>query len=281
MPLDPIAILAQRETGRRQYESRDAILYALGVGAGRRLEDLPFVYEGAPMRAIPTMACLFGGGATLLADSGIDFTRMLHAEQRLSLHRPLPTAAEIVYEARITQCLDRGAEKGALLVLQSDLRLAADQTPLCTLVSTVLARGDGGFGGSSQAVPPPHATPERPAERRLSVEIRPEQAALYRLSGDLNPLHIDPRFAAGAGFERPILHGLCTYGSVCRALVEEVCGSDSDRIAAYDARFSSPVYPGETIVVDLWRDGPTVSFRAAVEARGVTVLSNGRCVLRP
>jgi len=227
------------------------------------------------------MASLLAGGESLVAASGVDFSRILHAEQRLTLHRPLPPAAEITYEARITHCLDKGPDKGAVLVLQSDVRLAADQTPLCTVVSSAWARGDGGFGGPSHGGPAPHPSPERPADRRLQVEIRPEQAALYRLSGDLNPLHIDPAVAARAGFERPILHGLCTYGSVCRGLVEALCDGDSDRVAAFDARFSSPVFPGETVDVDLWLDGPTVAFRATVTARGATALSHGRCELRP
>jgi len=148
-----------------------------------------------------------------------------------------------------------------------------------TVTATFFARGDGGFGGPSEGQPEPHPIPARAPDASIDIPTRVDQAVIYRLSGDYNPLHIDPAFAKMAGFPRPILHGMCTYGITCRAVLQTYADYDGARIKSHQARFSAPVFPGETITVDLWRDGDVVSFEARVQARGVTVIKNGKTVL--
>jgi acyl dehydratase len=160
------------------------------------------------------------------------------------------------------------------------LRDQLDGEPIATLNRTILARGDGGTGGVQSPAPVPHATPQRPPDKQVTYITRPDQALIYRLCGDRNPLHVDPAVGQSAGFERPILHGLCTYGITCRAVLESYCDFDSARMASHAARFSAPVFPGDTIVVDLWKDGDVISFEASVPGRDKTVIKNGKSVLR-
>jgi acyl dehydratase len=173
---------------------------------------------------------------------------------------------------------DKG-QKGAIIDTETVLKDAADGAPIVTLTSSIFARGDGGFGGPSEGAPEPHSPPDRAPDLRVELGTRPDQALLYRLSGDRNPLHADPVIAKMAGFPRPILHGLCTYGLTCRAVLQTFAGFRPERIKSHEARFSSPVFPGETLVVDLWRDGEVVSFEAKVPSRNVTVIKNGKTVL--
>jgi len=204
----------------------------------------------------------------------------LHGEQRLTVHRPMPFAADILADERITGAFDKG-EKGAIILIEKTLRLKETGEKLCTLVATTVARGDGGFGGPKEGTPETHPLPSRAPDLVQSCDTRRDQAFLYALSGDRNPLHRDPKVAKMAGFPRPILHGLCTYGTACRAVISTVCEYDPDRIAGFDARFSAPVFPGETIVTEMWIDGPVVSFRSKVKERDVVVINNGKCTLRP
>jgi len=263
------------------YTDRDTMLYALGIGLGAdplNRAELNFVYEQG-LRVVPTQATVAAWGAGRLGEVGINYLMVVHGEQRLTVHRPLPAAAEILADWRIEDIIDKGPGKGALVLAETVLKDKRDGAPLVTLGSTIFARADGGFGGPSEGGPAPHPTPTRAPDREVALPTRPDQALLYRLSGDRNPLHSNPDVAKAAGFERPILHGLCTYGVACRAVLMTYADYDPTAIKAFDARFSSPVFPGETIVARMWRDGAVVSFEALIAERGVTVIKNGRCVL--
>ena len=201
---------------------------------------------------------------------------MLHGEQGFEIFKPLPPKGSVVGRSRVTGLIDKGADKGAVLLSERDVFDKQSGDLLCRLTSTTMLRGDGGFGGPSGPLPAPHPLPERRPDRVSSIRTLPQAALIYRLSGDYNPLHADPAVARKAGFERPILHGLCTFGVVCRALVEMVCDGEPSRLKKMPVRFSSPVYPGETIVTEAWSDGGgQISFRAKVAERDVVVINNG------
>jgi acyl dehydratase len=270
------------EGERHEYSDRETILYALGVGFGRDPLDeaeLDYVYERGALKTVPTLASVLTRVA-LLRDCGYDYSKVLHGEQRLTLHRPLPPAGKLIADSRVVAAYDKGRDKGAVILAETKVRSAEDGTPLFTLGSTVFARGDGGFGGPAGSGPEPHRLPARAPDLVCALETRPDQALLYRLSGDRNPLHADPALAKRVGFPAPILHGLGTYGTACRAVLQAVCGYDHTRIASFDGRFSSPVYPGETIATEIWVEGHIISFRCRVPARDVTVINNGKCTLR-
>ncbi|MGK2740765.1 MaoC/PaaZ C-terminal domain-containing protein [Tepidicaulis sp. LMO-SS28] len=263
------------------YGDRETMLYALGIGFGRDpldAKELPFVYE-KNLQTIPTMSSVIAWGAGPLAESGINYLMVVHGEQKLTMHKPLPVAANIVADSRVIGAWDKGADKGAIIVTETVISEKKSGDKLCTMESTTFARGDGGFGGPTEGAPQPHKLPDRDPDQTVEVDTRPDQALLYRLSGDRNPLHADPDIAKQAGFPAPILHGLCTYGTCCRAIVTSVCDYDASKITGFDVRFSSPVFPGETILVDIWKDGKTVSSRARVKERDVVVINNGKCTL--
>jgi acyl dehydratase len=281
MPVDPQKLLAWPfEDLVHTYTTRDSILYALGVGAGTDPmdeADLRFVYEDG-MLALPTMAVVLGYPGFWLKEqnTGADWRQVLHGEQGLVIHKPLPPAATVIGRMKITGFIDKGAGKGALLLSE---RAVIDQKSgelLATVSSTSFLRGDGGTGFSTGPAPAPHALPERAPDASLDLPTAPGQALIYRLSGDFNPLHADPKVAQGAGFPRPILHGLCTYGVAGRALLKLACDDDPARLKRMDLRFSAPVFPGETIRTEIWREGGgKVSFRAKVLERDLVVLNNG------
>jgi acyl dehydratase len=257
------------------------MLYALGVGFCQAdaidEEELRFVFE-SDLKVVPTAATVIARDPSLLHRSGLDMRMMVHGEQRLTVHRPMPSAGEIAVTSRVTHCFDKGTGKGAVLLTETDVRLISGE-PLCTLGSTFFARGDGGFGGPQGSGPAPHPIPDRTPDHRIELPTGQNQALLYRLCGDRNPLHADPRFARAAGFPRPILHGLATYGIMCRGVLKALCNYDPAQIKRFDVRFSAPIFPGETLVGELWRDAHIVSFRARIKERDAVVLNNGLCEL--
>ncbi len=265
---------------RQRLRWQDSALYALSLGAGQDpmdAEDLRFVTEGAAMRALPSMAVVLGYPGFWLRDpaTGVDAVRLVHGEQSVELHAPLPTEGEVIGRSRVTGLVDRGAGKGALLYSERVILDAATGTKLATLGQTTFLRGDGGFGGPDGPVRKPAPEPEGAPEIVLDLPTRPEMALLYRLNGDHNPLHSDPGIAAKAGFPRPILHGLATFGVVGRALLRAVCGNDPARFGRMDCRFSAPVFPGETIRTEIWPTADGAAFRARVVERDVVVVGNG------
>jgi len=266
------------------YTVRDSIIYALGLGFGADPLDegqLNFTFEERDFKAVPTMAAVLCTPGFWVRDpgSGIDWKKVLHGEQAIELHRPLPPKATIKARSRITDIIDKGKGKGALLFAERTLVDRVTDEPLATLKSTTFARGDGGFGGPSGPQPEPHVLPHREPDKVCDLPTLPQAALIYRLSGDPNPLHADPQVAAAAGFDRPILHGLCTLGVAGHAILKTCCDYDAVRFKSLKLRFSSPVFPGETIRTEMWRDGKHVSFRAKVVERDVVVLNNGLSIV--
>jgi acyl dehydratase len=264
------------------YDDKETMLYALSIGMGRDpidRKELPFVYEQRDqLKTVPTMASvlvqdLFG------PDLGWDYGQVLHVEQRMHLFRPLPSSGELLINKRISAAYDLGPSRGAMVLFEAEGRLASDDTALFTIGSTVMARADGGFGGPKGSGPAPHRPPRREPDLSCDLPTRLDQPLWYRLNDDRNPLHADPEVAAAAGFERPILHGLCTYGIACHAILKTICDYDYTLIEGFDVRFSSPVIPGDTIRTEMWQDGNIVSFQCRAVERDVLVLRNGKCTL--
>ena len=267
----------------QSYSSRDAMLYALGCGLGLDPADadqLRFVYEDG-LRALPTMAVVLGYPGFWLKDpaTGVDWRQVLHGEQGLVIHRPLDAAASIIGRTRVTGLADKGAGKGALLFSEREIVEAGSGALIATLTATTVLRGDGGFGGPNAPSSAPPPIPERKADLVCDLPTSPMAALIYRLSGDDNPLHADPQVAAAAGFARPILHGLATFGVVGHALLKACCGYQPTRLRGMRTRFSAPVYPGETIRTEIWRNADAVAFRARVVERDIVVLNNGRALI--
>lgn len=270
---------------RHAYTARDSILYALGVGIGADPLDaaqLRFTYE-KDLVTLPTMAAVLASPGFWMRERrelGIDATRLVHGEQGITLHAPLPPAATVLGASRVTRIVDKGEGKGAVLHVEKTLTDAGSGQLLATTEQVLFLRGDGGFsarGRSDEPPPAPAPTPDTPPDVVLDWATRPEAALVYRLSGDLNPLHVDPAVATRAGFPRPILHGLATWGIACHRLVQACCGGDATRLRSFRARLSAPVYPGETLRVEVWRTGEhEAAFRCRVPARDMVVLSHGR-----
>jgi acyl dehydratase len=264
----------------RTYTERDAIFYALSLGVGQdpvNVDELPFVYEDNTkvLPTFPVVAAQPGFWAREL-DSGIDWVKVVHGEHDLVLHSPMPARGTVRSHTRVIEVIDKGAGKGALVISQRQLNDKATGELYATITQTTFCRGDGGFGGPPRTAPEPHALPTRAPDAVCDLVTRPEMALLYRLNADMNPLHADPAIAKAAGFPRPILHGLATFGVSGHAILKTLCGYDPGRFRSMAVRFSAPVYPGETIRTEIWRDGTIVSFRARVIERDVVVLNNGR-----
>ncbi|MGI8526488.1 MAG: MaoC/PaaZ C-terminal domain-containing protein [Pseudolabrys sp.] len=270
------------------YTGRDAILYALGLGLGQdpmSEDELAFVYE-KNLKALPTFALVLGYSPYWLRnpDSGVNWTKVVHGEQGFVLHRPVLPQGAVIGKTRVVEVIDKGEGKGALVLSERQVTDKASGEAVATLTQTTFCRGDGGFGGpkdgTKREAPAPHPIPERAPDLTCDLTTRPEMALIYRLSGDINPLHADPEFARAAGFPRPILHGLATFGVAGHAILKTVCGYDPARLTAMKGRFSAPVYPGETIRTQMWRDGSVISFRAQVLERDVVAVNNGRAEIR-
>jgi acyl dehydratase len=276
MPINPEAVGSRGEPHLHSWTEKDAMLYALGVGAG--LDELQFTTENTtdtPLRVLPTMAVVLGvGGAGAMRSIGTFNPAMLvHGEQAIRLHREIPTAGEVSTVGEITGIYDKG--KGAVIVMESTSTDTSTGEPLFTSTSSVFIRGEGGWGGDRGPSGPRNVPPERAPDHEVTYRTREDQALIYRLSGDRNPLHSDPAFAAMGGFDRPILHGLCTYGFTGRALLHALAGGDPSRFRAMEGRFSSPVLPGEALTVRMWVDGDAAVFQTLGED-GRVVLDAGR-----
>jgi acyl dehydratase len=265
------------------YSEKDTMLYALGIGFGADPMDeaqLRFVYE-KNLQALPSMAVVLGypGFWAKNPESGIDWVKLVHGEQGLVMHKPLPAAGTVVGRTRVKSIIDKGQGKGALVISERTLIDKQSGGLLATLEQATFCRGDGGYSASGQPSdePPPArpGPPAEPADAIVDMHTRPEMALIYRLSADPNPLHAEPAVAKAAGFARPILHGLGTYGVAAHAILRTWCDYDPARLTRLDVRFSAPVYPGETVRVEMWRRERRVFFRARVPERDTTVLSNG------
>jgi acyl dehydratase len=272
------------EPAERSWDSKDALLYAVGVGAGLGdpLQELEFTTEnseGIEQKVLPTYAVLIAQGRTSGNLGDFDRAMLVHAEQAIELHRPLPVAGTVRTTSTVTGIYDKGS--GALVVTENVAVDAATGEPLATTRSSAFIRGEGGFGGErgSDAA---WERPDREPDHQVTYQTRPEQALVYRLSGDRNPLHVDPKFAARGGFDRPILHGLCTYGVTGRALLHALCDSDPARFGSMSGRFSRPVWPGEALTVSVWRpDGDGTALFQTTKDDGTVVIDRGRMQVRP
>ena len=285
MPIKYEELMALRNLGQTYaYGDRDVMLYAYGIGMGADPldeQELAFVNEATAepraLKVVPTFASVAAWGA---GPGEMHLNRLLvvDGERDITFHRPLLVAARITADSTVLDVFDKGKDKGAVIRHQTVLK---DETgePLATRVASRFARGDGGFGGPSEGQPEPHRVPTRTPDRSIDISTRPDQALVYRLCGDRNPLHSDPEFARRAGFPKPILHGMCTYGISCRGILQTYADYDAGAFRQHVARFSAPVYPGETVTMDLWKDGPVISFEAKVKARNAAVIKSGKTVL--
>lgn len=285
MPIKYDEVMALKNIGQKySWTDREVMLYAVGIGMGADPMDdkeLSFVNEGyytpRELKVVPTYASVAAWGS---GPGHIDVNRVMvvDGERDITFHKPMPVKANITADSRVLGVFDKGKDKGAVIRRETVLRDEGGQ-PLATLVASQFARGDGGFGGPSEGQPEPHKIPDRKPDMSVDITTRPDQALLYRLCGDRNPLHSDPEFAKRGGFDRPILHGMCTYGLSCRAVLQTYADYDPAAFKRHAVRFSSPVFPGETVSFDLWKDGNVISIEGKVKSRGVTVIRNGMTVL--
>src|ERR1700742_308564 len=284
MPINYEQLMALKNLGQKYaYGDREVMLYAYGIGMGNDPMDekeLAFVNEAAanprPLKVVPTFASVAAWGATP-GEMNLNRVMVVDGEREITFHRPLPAAEKLLVDSRVLAVFDKGKDKGAIIRHQALLRNERGEE-LATLVASRFARGDGGFGGPSEGQPEPHKVPTRAPDKTVDITTRPDQALVYRLCGDRNPLHSDPEFAKKAGFPKPILHGMCTYGITCRGVLPTYADYDAGAFKQHAARFSSPVYPGETVTMEMWKDGNVISFEAKVKSRGVTVIRNGKTV---
>ncbi len=285
MALDHSLIGVAGEPHERSWTSTDALLYAIAVGAGLgdSLRELEFTTEnsaGIEQQVLPTFGVLIArGGRPGRSLGSFDPARLVHAEQAFELHRPLPVAGTVRTTSTVTGIYDKGS--GALVVTESVAVDAGTGEPLVTSTGSAFISGEGGFGGERGPRDGNEVweRPDRDPDLRVEEQTRPEQALLYRLTGDRNPLHTDPKFAARGGFSVPILHGMCTYGITGRALLHTLCDSDPARFGSMSGRFTRPVLPGETLVVSIWREDGGAQFQTAKQD-GTVVIDRGRVRVR-
>src|SRR3954465_7018986 len=285
MPIKYDELMALKSLGQKYaYTDRDVMLYAYGIGLGADPMDekeLAFVNEATAtsraLKVVPTFASVAAWGAGP-GEMNLNRVMVVDGERDITFHRPLAVAAHITADSSVLDVFDKGKDKGAVIRHKTVLKNEKGEE-LATLVASRFARGDGGFGGPSEGQPEPHKVPSRAPDRSVEISTRPDQALVYRLCGDRNPLHSDPEFAKRAGFPRPIPHGMRPSGLTCPGLLPTYADFDPSAFRQHVARFSSPVYPGETVTMDLWKDGNVVSFEAKVKSRGVTVNKSGKTVL--
>lgn len=284
MPVNPEAVGAKGEPRRASWDSDACLLYALGIGAGVADpvgEELEFTTEntmGVDQKVFPTFAVVAGfnatGGRSAMGQAGTWDNRMLvHGEQGVTLHRPLPSSGEVEMVDEITGIYDKG--KGAVVATKVTATLVDDGQPLFDTTSSVFIMGEGGFDGDRGPTEKQNVAPDRDPDYEVTYQTRPDQALLYRLCGDRNPLHSDKQFSDVGGFPKPILHGLCTYGFTGRALLHTLCDSDPERFHGMDGRFTSPVMPGEALTVKVWNDGDDKAIFQTSGGDGRVVLDNG------
>jgi acyl dehydratase len=287
------------------YTERDTMLYALAVGMGSDPTDaraLRFVFErdlgrsdnvSPGLSVVPTMATVLAWNDDWMYRTGIDMVQQVHGEERIRIVHPIPPAATVVARTRVVEVFDKGPGRGAIVIFETEVREKTSGRVLAVHRATSFARGDGGFGGPRGSGPAPHPIPARAADVVVDLATQPNQALYYRLCGDRNPLHADPEYAKAGGFPRPILHGLCTLGHACAAVLRGACDFEAERIREIETRFTAPVFPGETIRTELWCESPVgtagaavgtaganvVSFRSRAVERDVVVLDHGKVVL--
>ena len=267
---------------RCSWNERDVMIYALGLGLPSDPLDerqLAYVYE-KNLTVLPTFLSSLILGQTAVAFAGLDYARVLHGEQRVKVHKRIPTHGDALVRSRFLGAWDKGPAKGAVLADVSDLFLEGDEEPFATVSNAAFGRAEGGFGGPAEGQPAPHPIPARSSDRTVVLSTFRQQALLYRQSGDLNPLHVDPTAARAVGFPEPILHGLCTYGICQRAVLGEYADFARDSLAEIGVRFAGVVFPGDTLRVDMWHDDSVISFEAVAEERQAKVIGNGKAVLR-
>jgi acyl dehydratase len=284
MPFDRDYLTAYEfKNSAQTYQKRDTMLYGLGLGLGAEPTNpgqLKFVYEKS-LSALPTMGVVLAhpGFWAGIEDLAIDWVNMLHVGQGLTMHRPLPVEGSVIGRSRVADVFDRGPGKGALLLYERDVLDAATGELFATVRQTLLCRGNGGFAGTPAEIPKPHTVPVRAPDHVVELKTLPQMALIYRLSGDMNPLHADPAVAAKAGFPQPILQGLATFGIAGFALIQAVLDYDVTGFQSLDVRFTAPVFPGETIRTELWQDSAAVSVRSTAVERGKVVIDNGLCLI--
>src|SRR6202167_1682513 len=283
MGLDHSLVGIPGEPQVRSWDGKDALLYAVGVGAGLGdpLKELEFTTEnceGIEQQVLPTFAVLVAQARTGRSLGDFDHAMLVHADQYFELQKPLPVQGTVRTTSTVTGIYDKGS--GALVVTENAAVDAATGEPLVTTRSGVFIRGEGGFGGP-RGTDPPWSLPDRAPDHQVVRETRPEQALIYRLSGDRNPLHVDPKFAARGGFSQPILHGLCTYGVTGRALLRVLCDGDPARFRSMSGRFTRPVLPGEPLTISIWRqEGSDTALFQTARADGEVVIDRGRVEMR-
>jgi acyl dehydratase len=276
MPINPDAVGQESNPVSTSWTSKDALLYAVGIGAGTN--ELAFTTEntnGVEQQVFPTMAVVLGWGmgSAMRGIGSFNPAMLVHGEQRVTLHKPIPPEGSATLKSKLVGIYDKG--KAAVVATETTATDEADGTPLYTNYSSAFIRGEGGWGGDRGPSGPRNVPPEREPDHEITYQTSPDQALVYRLSGDRNPLHSDPSFAAMGGFDRPILHGLCTYGFTGRALLHALCGSDPARFQHVEGRFSSPVLPGDALSIKMWETGPGEAVFTTSKQDGTVVIDQG------
>jgi acyl dehydratase len=281
MPINPDAVGTRSEPVEVSWTSKDALLYAVGIGAGT--SELAFTTEntnGVDQQVFPTFAVVIGWGRTnqLAGVGSVNYAMLVHGQQSVTPHRTIPVEGSATLTTEIVGIYDKG--KAAVVVTETKAELPGGE-PLYTNRSSVFIRGEGGWGGDRGPSGPANLPPERAPDHQVTYQTSPDQALVYRLSGDRNPLHSDPSFAALGGFDRPILHGLCTYGFTSRALLHTLAGSDPARFHYVEGRFSAPVLPGDALTVSIWETGTGEAVFNTATHEGTVVIDQGLCRFEP